>query len=102
MSPLPERPDGAIDWEHLEDSHHIAYLVKRPAYTFILAVPKTLPRTLGAALASFRIRPTDARQTRDIALGMSELADLYKDLQQLMEYMLQEREKRCGQLRPNG
>jgi hypothetical protein len=56
----------------------------------------THPRTLGAALASFRIRPTDAGQTRDIVLGLSELANLYEDLQQLMEYMLQEREKRCG------
>jgi hypothetical protein len=36
--------------------------------------------------------------TSDIALWLSELAALYKDLHHLMEYMLQEREKRCGQL----
>jgi hypothetical protein len=98
MSLFPERPDGDINWESLEDSHHVVYLVKRPTYTFVLAVPRTLPPTLGAALASFRIRATDTRHTCDIALGLSELADLYKDLHQLMEYMRQEREKRCGQL----
>jgi hypothetical protein len=73
------------------------YLVKRPAYTFILAVLRTLPPTLGAALASFRIRLTDKGQISDIALSLTELTALYKDLSQLMEYMLQEREKRCGQ-----
>jgi hypothetical protein len=98
MSLFPKRPDGEIDWEYLKDSHYVAYLVKRPAYTFVLAMPRTLPPTLDATLPSFRIRSTDTRQTGDIALGMSELADLFEDLHQLMEYMRQERENRCGQL----
>jgi hypothetical protein len=96
--PLSRAPDGDIDWEHLEDNHQVVYLVKRPAHTFVLAMPRALPPLLGAALASFRIRPTDTRQTCDIALGLSELAALCKDLHQLMEYRLQEREKRGGQL----
>jgi hypothetical protein len=98
MSLFPEHSDGDINREPLDDSHHVVYLVKRPTYTFVLTVPKTLPPTLGAALASFRIRPTDTRHTCGIALGLSELVDLYKDLHQLTEYLLQEREKRFGQL----
>jgi hypothetical protein len=98
MSLFPERPDGDIDWERLEDSHHVVYLVKRPAYTFVLAKPRALPPVLGAALVSFLIRPTDTRQTCCIALSLSELSALCKDLHQLMEYMLQERAKRRGQL----
>ena len=43
MSLFPERIDGDIDREPLDESHHVVYLVKRPAYTLILAVPKTLP-----------------------------------------------------------
>lgn len=93
MSLLPECHDSDIDWKHLEDNHHVVYLVKRPAYIFVLAVPRALPPMLGAAPASFRIRLTETCQTGDIALGLSELADLYKDLHQLMEYMLQEQEK---------
>jgi hypothetical protein len=102
MSLLPERPDGDIDWKHLEDSHHVVYLVKRPAYTFVLAVPRALPLLSGAALAIFRMRPTAMCPTGDIALNLSELADLCKDLHQLEEYMLQEQEKCGGQPRPSG
>ena len=98
MSLFSERSDGDINREPLDDSHHVVYLVKRPTYTFVLTVPKTLPPTLGTALAPFRIRPTDTRHTCGVALGLSDLVDLYKDLHQLMEYLLQEREKRFGQL----
>jgi hypothetical protein len=98
MSLFRERPDGDIDWQHVEDSHHVVYLVKRPAYAFVFAAPRILPLTLGAELAFFRIRFMDTPQTCDIALGLGELKDLYKDLHLLMEYMRQEREKRRGQL----
>jgi hypothetical protein len=98
MPRLPEPPDGDIDGRHLEENHHVVYLVKRPAYTFVLAVPRALPPSLGVALASFRIRPRGTCQAGDIALGLGQLADLYKDLRQLMEYMLQEQEKCGGQL----
>jgi hypothetical protein len=98
MSLFGECPDCDFAWEHLEDSHHLVYLVKRPAYAFIYAVPRLLPPTLGAELALFRIRFRDTRQTCDTILGLSELEDLYKDLHLLMEYMRQEREKRGGEL----
>ncbi len=97
MFRLPEPPDGDIDGKHLEENHHVVYLVKRPAYTFALAVPRALPPRLGAALASFRIRPRGT-PPGDIALDLSELADLCIDLHQLLEYMLQEQEKCGGQL----
>jgi hypothetical protein len=35
--PLPRAPDGDTDWKHIEENHHAAYLVKRPAYAFTLA-----------------------------------------------------------------
>jgi hypothetical protein len=98
MSLFCEPPHGDVDWEHLEDSHHVVYLVKRPAYAFVFAVPRIPPPTLGAELAFFRIRFMDTPQPCDIALGLSELEGLYKDLHLLMEYMRQEREKRCGEL----
>ena len=97
MSSFLERPHGGMDWEHLEDSHHVVYLVKRPAYALVLAMPRTPPATSGEAQASCRLRLMDTRQTCDIALGLSQLVNLYEDLHQLLEYMLQEREKRCGQ-----
>jgi hypothetical protein len=93
MCLFPERADSDIDWKHLEDNHHVVYLVKRQAYIFALAVPRALPPMLGAAPPSIRICLTGTCQTGYIALGLSELADLYKDLHQLMEYMLQEQEK---------
>ena len=96
MSLFCERLDGDIDWEHLDDSHHVVYLVKRPAYAFVFVVPRVLPLTLGAEAAFFRIHFTDTRQTCDIAFGLVELEDLYKDLHLLMEYMRQEREKGRG------
>jgi hypothetical protein len=108
MPHLPESPDGNIDRKHVgdnhhvDDYHHVVYLVKRPAYTFALAVPSALPPGLGAALASFRMRPRGMCQTGDIALGLSELADLCIDLHQLLEYMLQERARSGGRLRPHG
>jgi hypothetical protein len=98
MSLFCERADDDIDWEHLEESHHVVYLVKRPAYAFVFAVPRIPPLTLGAEPTFFRIRFTDTRQTCDIALGLGELEDLYKDLHLLMEYMRQEREKGRGRL----
>jgi hypothetical protein len=101
MSLCPERIDGDIDREPLDESHHVVYLVKRPAYTLVLAVPKTLPLPRGAALASCRIRATDRRQTGHMALGLTELSDFCKDLHQLMEYWLQECEKGGGPLRPH-
>ena len=79
----------------------MVYLVKRPAYTLSLAVPRTLPLPLGAALASCQIRATDRRQTGHMALGLTELADFCQDLHQLMEYLLQECEKGGGPLRPH-
>jgi hypothetical protein len=100
MSLGPERVEGDIDKEPLDESHHVAYLVKRPAYTLILAVPRTLPLTLGAALVSCRIYATDRRQTGHMALDLTELTDFCKDLHQLMEYLLQECERGGGPLRP--
>ena len=101
MSLCPERVDGDIDMEPLDESHHVVALVKRSAYTLVLAVPRTLPLTLGAALASCRIRTTDRRQTGHMALSLTELADFCKDLHQLMEYLLQECENGGGPLRPH-
>jgi hypothetical protein len=102
MPHLPESPNGNVGRKHIEDNHHVVYLVKRPAYSFFLAVPRALPSRSGAALASFRMRPRGACQTGEIALGLSELADLCIDLHQLLEYMLQEQERCGGQRRPNG
>jgi hypothetical protein len=39
---FPGRPGGDIDWEPLEDSHYIVYLVKR-AYIFVFARTVTSP-----------------------------------------------------------
>jgi hypothetical protein len=85
MSLFPERVDGDIDREPLDESYDVVYLVKRPAYTLVLAVPRTLPSPRDAALASCRIRVTDRRQTCHMALGLTELADFCKDLHQLIE-----------------
>src|ERR687888_342123 len=92
MSLFRERPDGDIYWEHLEDSHHVVYLVKRPAYAFVFALPRIPSPTLGAELAFFWIRLMETHQRCDIALGLGELEDLYNDLHLLMDYMRQERE----------
>jgi hypothetical protein len=98
MSCFPEHPDGDIDREPLEDSHHVVYLVKRRAYAFAFAVPRTPLTTLGAERAFFQMHFTDACRACDIALGLHDLEDLYESLLRLMEYMRQEREKHSGQL----
>jgi hypothetical protein len=97
MSCFPEHPDGDIAREPLEESHQVVYLVKRRAYAFVFAVPRTPLTMLGAQQAFLQMHFTDTCRTCDIALGQNDLEDLYESLLRLMEYMRQEREKRSGQ-----
>ena len=98
---FPEHVDGDIDREPLDESHHVVALIKRPAYTLVLTVPRTLLPLGGAALASCRICATYRRQTGHKALSLIELANFCEDLRQLMEYWLQECGKGSGPLRPH-
>ena len=95
MSPSVEWPVAEGDWKHIHETHHVVYLVKRPAYDLTFAIPKAPPTFLGGVRPFFQVRFKDTQQ-QGHALSPEELEDFYMDLSQLMEYVRTEREKGSG------
>lgn len=99
MSLSPEHPQNDVEWERIEQTHQVVYLVKRAAYEFAFRVPKTRVGFLGAARAFFHVRFTkETRQPQSVVLSLEELEDFYDGLSGLMEYLRYERERRRPKL----
>jgi hypothetical protein len=99
MSLSPEHPQNDVDWERIEQTHHVVYLVKRAAYEFEFRVPKTRVGFLGAARAFFHVRfKKETRQPQSFVLSLEELEDFYDGLSGLMEYLRYERERHRPEL----
>ncbi len=79
-----------------EETHHVVYLVKRPSYEFVFAVPKTPPTFLSGERAFFQVCFKNTQQTRGFTLDPEELEDFYAGLSCLLEYVRTERERRRG------
>lgn len=97
MSGSTKHPGGDVDWAHIEETHHVVYLVKRKAYGFVFAVPKTPPTFLGPVRAFFRVCFNDARQPHGFVLSPEELEDFYAGLTRLQEYLGDERTRHAKQ-----
>jgi hypothetical protein len=76
--------------------YHVVYLVKRPAYEFIFAVPKTPPPFSGEKKAFFEVHFRHQPQQTGVVLEWDDLKDFYDSLGRLMEYLQTERQKRQG------
>ena len=83
-----------FDWDHILETHEIMYLVKRPSYEFLFAVPKRGTCYLGEERPLFQVRLKAQGQLLGFVLDSEEMEDFYESLSRLMEYVQEERDKR--------
>jgi hypothetical protein len=81
-------------WKSYQATYQIMYLVKRPSYEFIFAIPEDHRQFLSTDGPLFQLRFKDQRQAHDVVLNLDELEDFYAGLSQLVEYIKTERERR--------
>jgi hypothetical protein len=93
MPGSPNRMDADAAWQSHQATYQVMYLVKRPSYEFMLAIPEDHPLFLSADRAVFRMRFRHQRQTHDVVLNLDELEDFYERLSQLVDYIKVERER---------
>jgi hypothetical protein len=96
MYQSPEPLDSNVSREHELQRYHVVYLVKRPAYEFIFAVPKTPPLLSSAKQAFFQVHFRPQNEPQGIILTLDELQDFYESVSQLMDYVQLERERYQG------
>ncbi len=89
-------------YEHLDtdcgrgrdaDMYQIVYMIKRPGYEFVLAVPTAPTADPSGAEALFQLRFRQLHQQREVVLDLKALEDFYDSLSRLMEYLSIERQK---------
>jgi hypothetical protein len=76
--------------------YHVVYLVKRPAYEFIFAIPKTPQPFSGGKKPFFQLYFHPHRNQQGVVLQLDELQDFYESLSHLMKYLQIERQRRQG------
>jgi hypothetical protein len=84
----------ALGWEQIAETHDILYLVKRPSYEFLFAVPRKGATSLHDNQPVFLTRFKDRCQLLGFTLEMSEMKDFYEGLTSWIEYVQVEQEKR--------
>jgi hypothetical protein len=87
----PEHLD--IDYEGGDDPnvYDVVFMVKRRAYEFVFAVPKTQAAVLMGQQALFQVRLRNQPDEQGFAFNLETLEDFYEDLSRLMEYINIER-----------
>jgi hypothetical protein len=98
MAGSPNHTDADRDWESHGTTYQIMYLVKRPGYDFVFAIPMDYPLYLDADRAILQVCFKGQRQSNSCVLDLEELQDFYDSLAHLVEYIRTEREKRGTQL----
>jgi hypothetical protein len=93
MTQSPEHLDTDFYRERDADMYQIVYLIKRPAYEFVLSVPTAPAVDLSGAEALFQLRFRQLHQQREVVLDLKALEDFYDSLSRLMEYLSIERQK---------
>jgi hypothetical protein len=96
MPGSPEYMDSGCNWDVIGESYQVMYLVKRPSYEFVFAIPTGNPLFRSVEDAFFQVRFRDRPEAGGIVLNQEELEDFYDGLNQLVEYIRTEREKRSG------
>jgi hypothetical protein len=94
MPGSPKRMEVDSTWKSDRARYQVMYLVKRPSYEFIFAIPEDHRLFLSADRPLFQVRFKDRRQAHDVVLNLDELEDFYEGLGQLVEYIKTERERR--------
>jgi hypothetical protein len=94
MNLYPEDVDTEFDWYHLTETHDIMYLVKRPSYEFLFAVPKKHTSFASEERPLFQVRFKDQCQIPGFVLDIEEMQDFFEGLSRLMEYVQAEQAKR--------
>lgn len=97
MHSPPDSFDIDVDRERDLQPYHVVYLVKRPAYQFIFAIPKTPPPFSGGSEAFCQIQFHPQRNPQKVILKMDELQNFYDSLGRLMDYVQIERQRRQHQ-----
>jgi hypothetical protein len=98
MPGSPDRMDSGCNWEAMGANYQVMYLVKRPSYEFVFAIPTGYPLVRGVEHAVFQVRFKAQAQTESFVLKLQELEDFYEGLGQLMEYIRIERQRWRGPL----
>jgi hypothetical protein len=98
MAGSPNHTDADRDWESHGTTYQIMYLVKRPGYDFVFAIPMDYPLYLDVDRAILQVCFKGQRQSNSCVLDLEELQDFYDSLAHLVEYIRTEREKRGTQL----
>ena len=94
MPGSPKRMEVDSVWMSHRAAYQVMYLVKRPSYEFMFAIPEDRQRFLSADRPMFQLRFKDQPQAHDIVLDLDELEDFYEGLSHLVEYIKTERERR--------
>jgi hypothetical protein len=92
----PRSPDYLDRDDEREDDpemYDVVYLVKRPAYEFVFAVPKTPAALLRGRHAFFQVRFRNELEEQGFVLDLEALEDFYEGLSRLMEYVNIERRR---------
>jgi hypothetical protein len=100
MPGSPDCMDSGCNWDAIGASYQVMYLVKRPSYEFVYAIPTGHPIFRSVERAFFHVRFKDRPQTGSFVLNLEELEDFYDGLRQLVEYIRTECEKRGGSFGP--
>ncbi len=98
---MPGSPDdmgSGCNWEAMGANYQVMYLVKRPSYEFVFAIPTGYPLFHGVERAFVQIRFKAQSRIGSSVLKLEELEDFYEGLDQFMEYIRTERQKRSGLL----
>jgi len=81
----PENIEVGLGWEQIAETHEILYLVKRPSYEFLFAVPRKGATSLHDNQPVFLTRVKDRCQLPGFTLEMSEMKDFYDGLSTLID-----------------
>ena len=97
MTRSPEPIDGDSDEDPHANAYQVVYLVKRPTYEFILAIPETQTPSHSERPAVFQVHFRNQPQGQGFMLDLQGLEDFYESLSRLMEYVRIEQQKQQGQ-----
>jgi hypothetical protein len=97
MTRSPEPIDGDSNQERNENPYQVVYLVKRPTYEFIYAVPEIQTPSPSGRAAVFQVRVGNQPQGQRFMLDLQGLEDFYESLGGLLEYVRIEQQKRQGE-----
>jgi hypothetical protein len=97
MALSPEYVDTAFDWDHISETHEIVYLVKRPTYELLFAVPRRRACYLSGDRSVFQVRFKYQCQIPGLIFDIKDLEDFYDGLSRLMEYVQMEQDRHFQQ-----